>query len=162
MRQREGGRKRRGKRRSSVLVAFLLQLLPPPPICTSIPLLLSLLSLSIYLCIITVLASLISPETANFSTEEAPSLSPPSTGECVSVCREIKGVSRKSRSSAAAVKRRRHRRQRLVGEASRRPVTQRHSVREKQGRNCHFLTERTPWPGLKAEVGHSVEDLRSW
>lgn len=132
-----------GKRRSSVLVAFLLQLLPLPPICTSIPLLLSLLSLSIYVCIITMLPSLISPETAKFSAEEAPSHTQSSEHACVcvSVCREIKRVPRK-----AGVQLQPSNKDGSGGSSARPRADLLHNdgaFAEKQGRNCNFLTEET-------------------
>lgn len=146
VRQREGGRKRRGgKRRSSVLVAFLLQLLPLPPICTSVPLLLSLLSLSIYVCIITMLPSLISPETAKFSAEEAPSHSVFRARVCVrvSVCREIKRVPGK----AGVQLQPSNKGGGGGGGSSARPradlLRNDGAFAEKQGRNCNFLREET-------------------
>lgn len=82
------------------------------------------------------LPSLISPETAKFSAKEAPSLSLPSTRVCVSVCREIKRVPRK-----AGVQLQPSNKDGSGGSSARpraEPVTQRRSVREKQGRNCNF------------------------
>lgn len=119
------------------------------------PHLLSLLSLSIYLCVIAMLPSLSAPEMAKFSAEEAPSLSLLSTRECESVCRGgLRGSPGKPEFSCS-------RQMKAGAEASRRPVTQRRSARENKA-GIAIMREGKMWPQQKAEVGHLVENLWSW
>lgn len=91
------------------------------------------------------LPSLISPETAKFSAEEAPSHSVcrarARVRVCVSVCREIKRVPRK-----AGVQPQPSNKDGSGGSSARPRADLLHNdgaFAEKQGRNCNFLTEET-------------------
>lgn len=145
MRQSERGSEGREKKalfRFGCLPFAVTSSSTPSVMQSNLPHHLSLLSLYIYLCIITMLPSLISPETAKFSAKEASSLSLLSTREYVG---EIKRVPRK-----AGVRLQPSNKGSSGGLAQTCYTMTEHS--RNQGRD--FLTQGKMWPGLKAEVGH--------